>query len=159
MHLYRTWMYADCDKVKKLVSEKYPKFPASELRRNKAFVDDLTEADIKMTIRLQIVYSKFNIRYVFNAFQEFVGNMLKKFAGLENDELLQSFTSLFKDEFKIPRGSTINLTQEPVGGNHVGSVKSKLLCRSILDLYIGEEPFDKNAREDFLFNVASLADM
>ena len=44
-----------------------------------------------------------------------------------------------------------------VEGNQVGSVKSKLLCRSILDLYIGEEPFDKNAREDFLNNVASIA--
>lgn len=44
-----------------------------------------------------------------------------------------------------------------VEGNHVGSVQSQLLCRSILDLYIGEEPFDKNAREDFLDNAASLA--
>ncbi|VVB06699.1 unnamed protein product [Arabis nemorensis] len=164
--IYAFGMYADCDDVKKLVGEKYANLPASELRENKAFVDDLMEADIKMTIRLQIVYSKLNIRSVRNAFQESVGNRLKKFGGLENDELLQSFTSLFKDEFKIPRSSIIDLTQEPgyvlsvaIEGNHVGSVKSKLLCRSILDLYIGEEPFDKNAREDFLDNVASLADV
>ncbi|KFK35454.1 hypothetical protein AALP_AA5G286300 [Arabis alpina] len=164
--VYAFGMYADCDDVKKLVCEKYANLPASELRGNKAFVDDLMEADIKMTIRLQIVYSKLNIRSVRNAFQESVGNRLKKFGGLENDALLQSFTSLFKDEFKIPRGSTIDLTQEPgyvlsvaIEGNNVGSVKSKLLCKSILDLYIGEDPFDKNAREDFLDNVASLADM
>ncbi|ESQ43755.1 hypothetical protein EUTSA_v10006140mg [Eutrema salsugineum] len=162
--IYAFGVYADCDDVKKLVGQKYANLPASELRGNKAFMDDLMEADIKMTVRLQIVYSKLTIRSVRNAFQESVGNRLKKFGGLDNDDLLQSFTSLFKDEYKIPTSSTIDLTQNPghvlgvaIEGNHVGSVKSKLLCRSILDLYIGEEPFDKNAREDFLDNVASLA--
>lgn len=87
-------MYADCDDVKKLVGEKYGNVPASELRGNKAFLDDLMEADIKMTIRLQIVYSKLNIRSVRNAFQESVGNRLKKFGGLENDELLQRYSLL-----------------------------------------------------------------
>ncbi|RID64774.1 hypothetical protein BRARA_D00024 [Brassica rapa] len=162
--VYAFGIYVDCDDVKKLVGEKYSSLAASELRGNNAFMDQLMEADIKMTIRLQIVYGKLNIRSVRNAFQESVGNRLKKFGGVDNDELLQSFTSLFKDEYKIPRSSIIDLTQEPghvlsvaIEGNHVGSVKSKLLCRSILDLYIGEEPFDKNAREDFLDNVASLA--
>ncbi|CAN8280394.1 unnamed protein product [Cochlearia groenlandica] len=165
--IYAFGIYADCDDVKKLVIEnsKYANLPASEIRGNKAFVDDLMEADIKMTIRLQIVYGKLNIRSVRNAFEESVGNRLKKFGGLDNDELLQSFTGLFKDEYKIPRSSTIDLTQEPghvlsvaIEGNIVGSVKSKLLCKSILDLYIGEDPFDKNAREEFLDNVASLSD-
>ncbi|KAJ4896462.1 Fatty-acid-binding protein 1 [Raphanus sativus] len=163
--VYAFGMYADCDDVKKLVGEKYANLPASELRGNKAFVDDLMDADIKMTIRLQIVYGKLNIRSVRTAFKDSVGNRLKKFGGLlDNDDLLQSFTSLFKDEYKIPRNSTIDMTREPghvlnvaIEGNQVGSVKSKLLCRSILDLYIGEEPFDKNAREDFLDNVASIA--
>lgn len=81
-------MYADCDDVKKLVGEKYANLPASEIRGNKAFMDDLMEADIKMTIRLQIVYGKLNIRSVRNAFQESVGNRLNKFGGLDNDQLL-----------------------------------------------------------------------
>ncbi|CAH2062993.1 unnamed protein product [Thlaspi arvense] len=81
-------MYADCEDVKKLVGEKYANLPASELRGNKAFMDDLIESDIRMTIRLQIVYSKLNIRSVRNAFQESVGNRLKKFGGLDNHELL-----------------------------------------------------------------------
>ncbi|EOA24550.1 hypothetical protein CARUB_v10017808mg [Capsella rubella] len=162
--VYAFGVYADCDDVKKLVGEKYANLPASEIRGNKAFMDDLMEADIKMTIRLQIVYGKLNIRSVRNAFQESVGNRLNKFGGLDNDQLLLSFTSLFKDEYKIPRNSTIDLTKEPghvlsvaIEGDHVGSVKSQLLCKSILDLYIGEDPFDKKAREDFLDNVASLA--
>ena len=42
-----------------------------------------------------------------------------------------------------------------VDGQEVGSIQSKLLCRSILDLYLGEEPFDKQAKEDIELNMAS----
>lgn len=43
-----------------------------------------------------------------------------------------------------------------VDGMEVGSIQSKLLCRSILDLYIGDEPFDQKAKEDVQQNLASL---
>lgn len=88
-------MYADCDDVKKLVGDKYANLPASEIRGNKAFMDDLMEADIKMTIRLQIVYGKLNIRSVRNAFQESVGNRLNQFGGPDNDELLQRYYNTY----------------------------------------------------------------
>lgn len=42
-----------------------------------------------------------------------------------------------------------------VDGQEVGSIQSKLLCRSLLDLYVGEEPFDKQAKEDIELNIAS----
>lgn len=38
----------------------------------------------------------------------------------------------------------------------MGSIESKLLCKSLLDLYIGEEPFDEQAKEDVKLNSASL---
>lgn len=43
-----------------------------------------------------------------------------------------------------------------VDGKEVGSIESKLLCKSILDLYIGEDPFDKKAKEDVKSSLASL---
>lgn len=43
-----------------------------------------------------------------------------------------------------------------VDGKEIGSIESKLLCRSILDLYIGEDPFDRRAKDDVDLNVASL---
>jgi hypothetical protein len=43
-----------------------------------------------------------------------------------------------------------------VDGKEVGSIQSKLLCQSILDLYIGEDPFDRKAKEDIEDNLASL---
>ncbi|GAU23365.1 hypothetical protein TSUD_334120 [Trifolium subterraneum] len=129
---------------------------------NKEFTEDLLENDIHMTVRLQIVYGKLSIRSVRSAFEESVGKRLQKYGGSDNKELLQRFTSQFRDEIKIPRGSVINLTREKghvlrttIDGEEVGSIQSKLLCRSILDLYVGEEPFDKHAKEEIELNIAS----
>lgn len=43
-----------------------------------------------------------------------------------------------------------------VDGKEVGSIQSKLLCQSILDLYIGQDSFDRQAKEDIEQNLASL---
>lgn len=43
-----------------------------------------------------------------------------------------------------------------VDGKEVGSIQSKLLGRSILDLYIGDDPFDRKAKEEIERNLASL---
>ncbi|KAK3018348.1 hypothetical protein RJ639_004760 [Escallonia herrerae] len=116
-----------------------------------------------MTVRLQIVYGKLSIRSVRNAFEESVGKKLRKFEGSDNKEVLQQFTSLFKDEYKIPQGSIIDLSRErghvlrtTIDGNEVGNIQSKALCRSILELYIGDDPFDRKAKEDVELNLASI---
>lgn len=82
-------MYADHGNVKKLLREKYGNLSISELRENKEFNDDIMEADISMTVRLQIIYSKLSIRSVRSAFEASVGSRLKKFGGSDNKELLQ----------------------------------------------------------------------
>ncbi|KAK6260078.1 Chalcone isomerase - like 1 [Theobroma cacao] len=161
--VYAFGVYANGDDLRKLLSEKYGNLSATELKGNKDFINDLMEADICMTVRLQIVYSKLSIRSVRSAFEESVGSRLQKFGGSDNKELLQRFTSQFKDEYKIPRGSVIDLIRErghilktTIDGKEVGSIQSKLLCRSILDLYIGEDPFDRRAKEDVEVNAASF---
>ncbi|CAH8294267.1 unnamed protein product [Eruca vesicaria subsp. sativa] len=135
--VYAFGIYADCDDVKKLVGEKYASLAASELRGNKDFLDHLMEADIKMTIRLQIVYGKLNIRSVRNAFQESVGNRLKKFGGLDNDEFLQRYKKLNrkidlweakkrdkarrkldKSEVRDNRTDWVLKMNEPIAGNY-----------------------------------------
>ncbi|KAJ1433079.1 Chalcone isomerase [Sesbania bispinosa] len=160
--VYAFGVYADDSDIKSYLSEKYGKLSASQLKGKKEFTEDLMENDISMTIRLQIVYSKLSIRSVRSAFEESVGSRLKKFGGSDNKELLQRFTSQFKDEIKIPRGSVIHLSREKghilrtsIDGQEVGSIQSKLLCRSILDLYFGEESFDKQAKEEIELNMAS----
>ncbi|KAF8006518.1 hypothetical protein BT93_K0727 [Corymbia citriodora subsp. variegata] len=161
--VYAFGVYADDKDVNKLLKEKYGKLSISELKESKEVSEDLMESDICITVRLQIVYGKLSIKSVRSAFEESVGNRLKKFSPEDNKELLQRFTSQFKDEYKIPRGSVIDLSRDrghvirtTIDGEEVGSIESKLLCRSILDLYIGEDPFDKQAREDVKLNLASL---
>ncbi|KAI6674746.1 hypothetical protein NL676_002652 [Syzygium grande] len=161
--VYAFGVYADDKDVNKLLKEKYGKLSTSELKESKEVSEDLMEGDICVTVRLQIVYGKLSIKSVRSAFEESVGNRLKKFSTADNKELLQRFTSQFKDEYKIPRGSVIDLSRDrghvlrtTIDGKEVGSIESKLLCRSILDLYIGEDPFDRQAREDVKLNLASL---
>ncbi|XP_011026161.1 PREDICTED: fatty-acid-binding protein 1 [Populus euphratica] len=161
--VYAFGVYADVDEVRKVLSEKYGKLSVSELKESKEFKEDLMGGDIGMTVRLQIVYSKLSIRSVRSAFEESVGSRLQNFGEPNSKQLLQRFTSQFKDEYKIPRGSVIELSREQghvlrttIDGKEVGSIQSKLLCRSILDLYIGEDPFDKEAKEDIESKFASL---
>ncbi|KAF5184637.1 fatty-acid-binding protein, partial [Thalictrum thalictroides] len=73
------------------------------------------------------------------------------------------FTSFLKDEIKLPSGSVIDLSREhghvlrtTINGKDVGNIQSKLLCQAVLDLYIGEDPFDAQAKEDTKLNLASL---
>ncbi|XP_073016041.1 fatty-acid-binding protein 1 [Primulina eburnea] len=159
--VYAFGVYADHDDVKKFLSEKHGDFLVPKL--NEELTEDLMESGVSMTVRLQIVYGRLSIRSVRSAFEESVGSRLQKFGGLDNKELLQRFTSQFKDDIKIPRGSIIDLSREQghvlrttIDGKDVGSIESELLCRSVLDLYIGKESFDKIAREDVARNLASL---
>lgn len=43
-----------------------------------------------------------------------------------------------------------------VDGREVGVIQSKLLGRSVLDLYIGDNPIDSHAKEEVEFQGASL---
>ncbi|KAI3668167.1 hypothetical protein L6452_43244 [Arctium lappa] len=160
--VYAFGVYADDNDIKNFVSEKYGTLSTNELKQ-KEVTQDLMESDISVTVRLQIVYGKLSIRSVRNAFEDSVGNRLKKFGGSDNKELLQKFTSQFSDEYKIPRGSIIDLSKEKgyvlrttIDGKEVGSVQSQLLCRSILDLYIGDEPFDSKAKDEINLKLASV---
>ncbi|KAK9137305.1 hypothetical protein Sjap_007899 [Stephania japonica] len=162
--VYAFGVYADEANIKNMFNEKYGKLSVSELKGNKQFYEDVIDNDISMTVRLQIVYGRLSIGSVRSAFEESIGSRLQKFGGAHNKELLQRFTSMFKDEYKIPRGSVIELSREPkhvlrttINGKEIGSIQSKLLCRSVLDLYIGEDPFDKRAKEDVEANLASLS--
>ncbi|XP_043697823.1 fatty-acid-binding protein 1 [Telopea speciosissima] len=161
--VYAFGVYADENDIKNLLSEKYGKLSVPALKENKEFQEDVLEKDICMTVRLQIVYGRLSISSVRSAFEESVGSRLQKFGGSDNQELLKRFTSQFKDEYKIPKGSVIELSRErghvlctKIDGKEVGSIQSKLLCRSLLDLYVGEDPFDRQAKENIEQKLASL---
>uniref|UniRef100_R7W2R3 Chalcone--flavanone isomerase n=1 Tax=Aegilops tauschii TaxID=37682 RepID=R7W2R3_AEGTA len=160
--VYAFGVYADDSDLKQL-REKYQKLPISDLKESDELINDALEGDIRMTVRLQIVYGRLSIGSVRSAFEKSVGSRLQKFGGSDTKELLQSFVSLFKDEYKLPKGSVIELSRESnhvlkisIEGEDVGSIQNKLLCQSILDLYIGDDPFDKNAKTNIQGSLASI---
>lgn len=160
--VYAFGVYANEADVRSVLEEKDKTLSGSESKA-KELKDELMDNDILTTVRLQIAYGRLSIRSVRSAFEESVGSRLQRFGGSDNKELLQRFTSQFSDEIKIPRGAVIELSREPgfvlhttINGKEVGSIKSKPLCQSILDLYIGDEPFDKKAKEDVETSLASL---
>ncbi|XP_047312602.1 fatty-acid-binding protein 1 [Impatiens glandulifera] len=155
--VYSFGVYADDGDIKEVLAS------GSQVNGQKTLIEDIMENDIRTTVRLQIVYGRLSIGSVRSAFAESVGNRLKKFGGSDNKELLNSFTSQFKDEYKIPKGSIIDISREKgnvlrttIDGNEIGSIQSQLLCRSILDLYIGDDPFDQKAKKDVETSLASL---
>jgi len=82
-------VYADGDDLKQQLEEKYRKFSASELKGNAELINDVLEQDIRMTVKLQIVYGRLSIRSVRSAFEKSVGSRLQKFGGQDTKELLQ----------------------------------------------------------------------
>lgn len=161
--VYAFGIYANELSLKDKIGSKYGHEAAADLKEAKAFYDDLVESDVDLTVRLIIVYGRLKIGSVRSAFEESIGNRIKKFSGSENRPLLESFTKLFREEIKLPKGTTIDITRNPgyvlqtkVDGMEIGSVQSPLLCRAFLDLYIGEEPFDTKAKEEIGVGLASF---
>ncbi|WOL10184.1 fatty-acid-binding protein 1 [Canna indica] len=88
INVYAFGVYADDNDIKRL-SWKYGNFSISDLKKNEEFITDVLDQDIRLTVRLQIVYNKLSIGSVRNAFAKTVGSRIQKFSGSENKELLQ----------------------------------------------------------------------
>nr|KYP38857.1 hypothetical protein KK1_039870 [Cajanus cajan] len=179
--VYAFGVYAADEDIKQYLSWKYRKFSASKLQGKKEFIDDLMEScrslgdrTIKNCFKgeyfLQLTISFSYVKdlviaslylLVLNMWGNFIfGN--EEFKREDIKEERRRFTSQFRDEYKIPCGSVIHLLREKghvlhtlIDGQEVGSIQSKLLCKSILDLYVGEEVFDEPAKEEIENNVAT----
>jgi len=163
INVYAFGVYVDENSLKEKLVDKYGKMSVTELKDSKEFYEDVIGNDLSLTVRLEIVYGKLSIGSVRSAFEESIGSRLQKFSGSQNKELLQRFTSQFKDDHKLPRGTKIHITRFPghilqtkIDEKEVGSIQSQLLCRSLFDLYIGEDPLDKQAKEKIGVGLASL---
>lgn len=163
INVYTFGVYVDPASLKSELGDKYSGVDPEELPNDEEFFNDIMEREVGLTVRLVIVYGSLKIGSVRSAFEESVGSRIKKFGGAENRELLNSFTGAFTDDIKLPKGTTIDLTRLPgntlqtkIDGVQVGSVESALVCRSLFDLYIGDDPFDKDAKKSIGLSMASL---
>ncbi|XP_039119159.1 fatty-acid-binding protein 1-like [Dioscorea cayenensis subsp. rotundata] len=99
-------------------------------------------------VRLVIVFGGFAMSMVRKNFDEGLGSSIKKLnGGQKNDEL---------DSIKLPSKSIIEITRLPefvlqtkIKDEMVCQVESEMLCRAYFHMYLGDDPFDKEAKDKF----------
>ncbi|KAK6155227.1 hypothetical protein DH2020_009475 [Rehmannia glutinosa] len=158
--IYAFGIYADNDKLKDLVRTKIGKAPSKPTKEMYQMVID---SDVGMMVRLVIVFSGLTMSMVRKNFDEGLGASIKKLTGGKNEELTKKIMGEASDDIKLTPGSVIEISRLPgytlqtkVMGEIVSTVESELLCRAYIYMYLGEDPFDKEAKEKFGTSLLSL---
>ncbi|KAH0467908.1 hypothetical protein IEQ34_002941 [Dendrobium chrysotoxum] len=160
INIYAFGIYGDDVKLKEVVKAKFesPKEPTREM------FDTVIDVDAGMMVRLVIVFGGLSMSMVRKSFDEGIGASLKKLNGGKTDkELVSKVMGSATDDIKLPSGSVIEISRLPgfvlqtkVKGEVISVVQSKLLCRAYFHLYLGDDPFDKEAKEKFGSSLLSL---
>ncbi|KAL6960539.1 hypothetical protein U1Q18_038302 [Sarracenia purpurea var. burkii] len=158
--IYGFGIYADNAKLKELMTSKIGKAPTKPTNEMYKLVID---SDADMLVRLVIVFSSLTMSMVKKNFDEGLGASIKKLSGAKNDELTQKFMGEASDSIKLTSGSVIEISrmqghtlQAKVKGEIVSTVESELLCRAYINMYLGDDPLDKEAKEKFGMALLSL---
>nr|XP_027102035.1 fatty-acid-binding protein 1-like [Coffea arabica] len=150
--IYAFGIYADNDQLKALVRDKIGKAPAKPTKEMYHMVID---SDVGTIVRLVIVFSSLTMSMVRKNFDEGLGAAIKKLTGGKKEEL-KMIMGEASDDIKLIPGSEIEISRLPgyilqtkVMGEVVSNVQSELLCRAYMYLYLGDDPFDKEAKDKF----------
>ncbi|XP_016537791.1 fatty-acid-binding protein 2 isoform X3 [Capsicum annuum] len=142
---------------------KYASVPFCELNKRQDFYQDLLREDISMTVRLVVSCNGIKINTVRDVFEKSLRARLLKANPNTNYHCLEAFGSMFSQDIPIHAGTTINFRRTTdghliteIGGNHIGAVQSRELCRAIFDMYIGDVPICEETKEEIGKNVASI---
>ncbi|KAK6913064.1 Chalcone isomerase [Dillenia turbinata] len=161
--IYGFGIYADNEKLKELVQGKIGKAPA---KPTKELYQAVVDGDIGMAVRMVIVYSNLTMNMVKKSFDEGLRAAIKKLTGKKNDELTTEYPRVLgqaSDDIKLSAGSVIEIAKVPgyvlqttVKGEVVSTAQNELLCRAFIYLYLGDDAFDKDAKEKFGMSLLSL---
>ncbi|CAA3014164.1 fatty-acid-binding 1-like [Olea europaea subsp. europaea] len=158
--IYAFGIYADNEKLRELETTEVGKAPSKPTKEMYLMVVD---SNVGMMVQLVIVYSGLTMNMVRKNFDEGLGAAIKKLTGGKNEELTKKIMGEASDEIKLAPGSTIEISRLPgytlqtkVMGDIVSTVESELLCRAYIYMYLGEDPFDKEAKEKFGTSLFSL---
>ncbi|XP_068664540.1 chalcone isomerase-like protein 1 [Aristolochia californica] len=159
--IYAFGVYADNDKLKEVLKSKISTAPE---KPTKQMYEIAIDCDVPMTMRLVIVFSGLTMNMIKKNFDEGLGASIKKInGGQKNEELANKVMGAASDAIKLSHGSVIEITKLPgfviqtkVKDEVISTVESELLCRAYFHMYLGENPFDKDARERFGASLLSL---
>ncbi|GMP29393.1 hypothetical protein CsSME_00004517 [Camellia sinensis var. sinensis] len=153
-------IYADNETLKDLLRTKIGKAPTKPTKEMYQLVID---SDVGMLVRLVMVFSNLTMSMVRKNFDEVLGASIKKLTGGKNDELTKKIMGEASDDIKLTCGSIIEISRLPgytlqtkVMDEVVSKVESELLCRAYTHMYLGDDPFDKEAKEKFGMTLLSL---
>ncbi|KAK8974931.1 hypothetical protein V6N11_066472 [Hibiscus sabdariffa] len=149
--------YSVCRKL----GAKYASIPVGELNKHNDFYRDLLREDIGMTVRLVVNCNGMKVNTVRDAFEK---SLRARLTNPNTDySCLTTFGSYFTQDIPLPAGTIIDFQRTAdgqlitkIGGNQVGAVHSKDLCRAFFDMYIGDLPVSEQTKEDIGRNVASI---
>jgi hypothetical protein len=151
--------YSLCEKL----GPKYASISADELDSRNDFYQDLLREDINMTVRLVVNCKGMKINNVKDAFEKSLRARLVKTNPSADFDCLWTFGSYFTENISIPLGTVIEFKRTvdgrlitEIGGNHIGSVHSKDLCRAFFGMYIGDVPVCEQTKKEIGTNIANI---
>ncbi|WJX16106.1 hypothetical protein P8452_06181 [Trifolium repens] len=151
--------YSLCEKL----GPKYASISAHELDNRNDFYQDLLREDINMTVRLVVNCKGMKINNVKDAFEKSLRARLVKTNPSTDFDCLWTFGSYFTENISIPLGTVIEFKRTvdgrlitEIGGNHIGSVHSKDLCRAFFGMYIGDVPVCEQTKKEIGTNIANI---
>ncbi|KAK1288496.1 Fatty-acid-binding protein 2 [Acorus calamus] len=151
--------YSLCEKL----GRKYASVPDNELMNCPDFYEDLLRENIDMTVRLVVNCNRVKVSTVRDAFEKSLRARLQKVNPNTDYHCLSVFRSYFTQDIPLPVGTTIDFRQTTdgqliteIGGQQMGMVHSKDLCRAFFDMYIGDIPVSPQAKHEIARNVGSI---
>ncbi|KAF7129633.1 hypothetical protein RHSIM_Rhsim10G0016600 [Rhododendron simsii] len=158
--IYGFGLYADNARLKEILESKFGKAPTKPTEEMYQLVID---SDAGMRVRLVIVFSNLTMSRVKKNFDEGLGASIKRLTGGKNDELAKKVMGEASDDIKLTSGSVVEISRLPgyilqtkVMGEVVSKVESELLCRAFINMYLGDDPFDKEAKDRFGMSLITL---
>ncbi|PPS02582.1 hypothetical protein GOBAR_AA18089 [Gossypium barbadense] len=171
LEVYAFGFYIHPFSVCQKLGPKYASIPGNEPNKHNDFYQDLLREDIGMTVRLVVNCNGMKASAVRDEFEKSLRAQLVKANPDTDYHCLSTFGSLFTPDIALPVGTVIDFQRTAdgqlvtktlyrrhtsysernicaVGGNHIGVVQSKDLCRDL--------PVSEQAKENIGQNVANI---
>ncbi|CAN8284380.1 unnamed protein product [Cochlearia groenlandica] len=163
LKIYAFGFYVHPSSVCQKLGPKYASLPACELDNCDDLYKDLLREDVVMSVRLVVNYNGLKINTVRDVFEKSLRARLLKANPKTTFDCLNDFGSFFTQDIPIPAGTIIDFRRTSdgqliteIGGNMIGSVRSKDLCRAFFGMYIGDVPVSEQTKEEIGRNVVGI---
>ncbi|OWM71505.1 fatty-acid-binding protein 1-like [Punica granatum] len=158
--IYSFGMYADNEKLRDLLKSSFSDSPE---KPTKEMYQKVIDSDVGITVRLVIMLPSIPAAMMRSPDMELGAAIKKLGGGKEEKKLTKRSMGEATDNMKLTHGSVIETSRLPgytlqtkVKGEVVSMIKSELLCRAYIYMYLGDEVLDKDAKDKFGTSMLKL---